>query len=253
MTKLETTSSAELPVTDTSSAPAHNATVERVWHGHMDDVTLPPGGGPVIIEPDGTTEPPYISSQGRDLRIDLLRGYFVLAMVIDHVRGPSPLYLLTGGNRFYTSAVEGFILASGLVTGLAYRPLIERLGVSAAIMKALARLASLYLLAVSLTLFLLPVSEAAYLPWAQGVDLSHPLSLVIGILTLHRTYYLVDVLMLYVVLFLVAPMALVLLERGKSWIILVASVVLWGVFQLYPQDSALPWSIAGNYLFSFSA
>ncbi len=226
---------------------------EHVWHEHLDDVTLPPGGGPVVVEPDGTIEPPYMSRQGRDLRVDLLRGYFVLAMVIDHVRGPSPLYLITGGNRFYTSAVEGFVLASGLVTGLAYRSLIQRMGVSAGIMRALARVASLYLLTVSLTLLLLPLSEVLYLPWAQGVDLSDPLALVVSILTLHRTYHLVDVLLLYVTLFLVAPMALVLLDRGKGWVILVGTFVLWGLYQFYPQYTALPWPIAGNYLFGFSA
>ena len=49
----------------------------------------------------------------RDLRLDLLRGYAVFAMVIDHVAGASPLYLLSGGNRFSTSAAEGFVFLSG--------------------------------------------------------------------------------------------------------------------------------------------
>jgi hypothetical protein len=38
---------------------------------------------------------------------------FVLAMVVDHVRGPSPLWLLTGGNQHYVSAAE-LILTSDL-------------------------------------------------------------------------------------------------------------------------------------------
>ena len=42
----------------------------------------------------GVGRPAYITEQGRDLRIDLLRGFFVLAMIVDHVRGASPLYLL---------------------------------------------------------------------------------------------------------------------------------------------------------------
>src|SRR5579859_2269688 len=56
----------------------------------------------------------YAPEAGRDLRIDLLRGLAVLAMVIDHIAGPSKLYLITGGNHFYTSAAEGFIFLSGL-------------------------------------------------------------------------------------------------------------------------------------------
>ncbi len=66
----------------------------------------------------------YAAEGGRDLRIDLLRGLAVLAMVIDHLAGPSRLYLLTGGNRFFTSAAEGFIFLSGLSVGLVYRRLL---------------------------------------------------------------------------------------------------------------------------------
>src|SRR5579871_6283932 len=70
----------------------------------------------------------YVAEDGRDLRIDLLRGLAVLAMVIDHIAGPSKLYLLTGGNRFYTSAAEGFIFLSGLTVGLVYRRIAEKDG-----------------------------------------------------------------------------------------------------------------------------
>jgi enterochelin esterase-like enzyme len=224
------------------------------WQECLDDMTLPPGGGGrKAAEIPTPCDPKYLTAQGRDLRLDLLRGYFVVAMIIDHVRGPSPLYNLTGGNRFYTSAAEGFILVSGLVTGLVYRRLIEREGMASGLMKILARAATLYLLTIGLTLALLPISEALYLPWAQGVDLSNPMALVVSVLTLHRTYYLVDVMLLYTVLFLVAPMAFVLLDRGKSWIILLGTLLIWGLFQFFPEYAALPWPIAGNYLFNFSA
>ena len=80
------------------------------WSGIVP--TLVPAGNdarPALVLPQ------YITASGRDLRIDLLRGYFVLAMIIDHVLGVSPLWLITGGNRFFTSAAEGFILTSGLM------------------------------------------------------------------------------------------------------------------------------------------
>ena len=45
----------------------------------------------------------------RDLRLDLLRGFAVFAMVVDHIGGPfSPFYLITGGNRFFVSAAEAY-------------------------------------------------------------------------------------------------------------------------------------------------
>ena len=196
---------------------------------------------------------PDFVEKGRDLRIDLLRGYFVFAMVVDHVCGASPLWLLTGGNRFFAGAAEGFILTSGLVTGLVYARLIRRDGMGRSFMKVLTRALKLYLLTLALTLILLPFSELLHLPWAQGVDTHDPAAVIVGIVTLHRTYYLVDVMLLYTILFLVTPLALVLLDQGKRWWLLGGSWLLWGLFQCWPDYAALPWPIAGNYLFSFSA
>lgn len=214
-------------------------------------ITLPPGGQDVPEAPCG--DPPYIAPQGRDLRIDLLRGYFVVAMIVDHVRGQSPLYLLTGGNQFYTSAAEGFILTSGLVAGLVYRRLIARMGLANALYKLLQRAGALYLLTVGVTLVFLPLSEILYLPWAQGVDLTDPLGVVVSILTLHRTYYLIDVMLLYTALFIFVPLAFVLMEHGSTRAVLGFSWLLWALFQFFPDYAALPWPIVGNYLFDFSA
>ncbi len=160
----------------------------------------------------------YVTKTGRDLRLDLLRGYFVVAMIVDHVRGASPIYLLTGGNRFYTSAAEGFILTSGLVTGLVYQRLIARDDLGSALHKLLQRALALYLLTVGLTLLFLPISEILYLPWAQGVDLSNPLALVVSILTLHRTYYLVDVMLLYTVVFIFVPVGSPVWHEVRLWL-----------------------------------
>ena len=217
----------------------------------LDDVTLPPGGRdrPVC----GLSFPEYVAQQGRDMRLDLLRGYFVVAMIVDHVRGPSPIYLLTGGNRFYTSAAEGFILISGLVTGLVYPRLIARDGLGNSLLKLLSRAWALYLLTVGVTLLFLPISEILYLPWAQGVELANPLATVVSVLTMHRTYYLIDVMLLYTIIFILVPLVFVLLDHKRTWVVLGGSWLLWGLFQVFPDYAALPWPIAGNYLFDFSA
>ena len=216
-----------------------------------DPYLLPWSGRPQ--DAAGGVRPAYITAQGRDLRIDLLRGFFVLAMIVDHVRGASPLYLFTGGNRFFVSAAEGFILLSGLMAGLIYRRVVARDGLTAAVRKVWARALTLYLLTVGITLVLLPLSELAGLPWAQGVDFTHSLDLVMGVLTLHRTYYLADVLLLYTLLFAIMPAALFLMVEGKTWLLVGLSWLVWGMYQLFPNEAATTWSIAGNYLFAFSA
>ena len=158
----------------------------------------------------------YVAEDGRDLRIDLLRGLAVLAMVVDHIAGPSKLYLITGGNHFYTSAAEGFIFLSGLTVGLVYRRVAERHGLATAMRRLLGRAWTLYALAVGLTLVMLPLSEVLRLPWAVGIEETTPLQIVWAILSLHQTYYLVDVLALYVLLILVAPLAIFLLSEGHT-------------------------------------
>ena len=51
------------------------------------------------------------------------------------------------------------------------------------------------------------------MPWLQDVDPLTP-ELAVSILTLHRTYYLVDVMLLYTLLLVVSPLALLLLTTG---------------------------------------
>ncbi len=197
---------------------------------------------------------PYVpGSDGRDLRIDLLRGFAVVAMVVDHIAGSSPLYIFTGGNRFYTSAAEGFIFISGLVMGLVYRRFIQRDGLSIPLRRALERSLTLYLLTITLTLLVITLSESSAVHWAQGVDLSDRFSFVVSVLALHRTYYLVDIPLLYTILIVVAPLALLLLSQGRTAVVLGASWILWLAYQFFPAETDVPWVISGNYLFFASA
>jgi enterochelin esterase-like enzyme len=218
------------------------------WSGSVP--TLVPAGNdarPALVLPQ------YITASGRDLRIDLLRGYFVLAMIIDHVLGVSPLWLITGGNRFFTSAAEGFILTSGLMAGLVYHRVVQQAGLVAAVQKIMLRTIALYLLTVAMTLLIVPVPEVYGLRWAQGLDLSDPVTFLLNVLTLHRTYYLADVMLLYTVFFMILPVALFALERGWTAWLLGMSVAIWALHQIVPDAVTVIWPIAGNYLFEFSA
>jgi enterochelin esterase-like enzyme len=174
-------------------------------------------------------------------------------MVVDHTAGPSILYLLTAGNRFYSSAAEAFIFISGLLMGIVYRRLVERDGLGSTLWRSLERAVSLYLVTVTLSLLFIPVSELLRLPWALELDLHDPLRFVVSILTLHRTYYLVDIPLLYTLLLLVAPLALLLLAQRRTPILLVGSWLLWGAYQLFPTQADFPWHVADNYVFAFSA
>ncbi len=206
---------------------------------------------------DATSNPqPGLPQAGegsrRDERLDLLRGFAVVAMVVDHVAGASVLYGFTGGNRFYTSAAEAFIFISGLVMGLVYRRLIHRNGLGASLERAVQRSVTLYLLAVTLTLFFVPLSELLRLKWAQGIAFNDPSAFIVSVLTLHQTYYLVDIPLLYALLLAAAPLALAMLAQGRWAVVLAASWLLWGLYQFFPAQAAFPWPIEGNHLFFFA-
>lgn len=190
----------------------------------------------------------------RDLRFDLLRGLAVIAMIADHVGGQeSWLYTLTGGNRFWVSAAEGFVCISGLVMGIVYPAVIARGGIGGAVKKAMRRAGTLYLLTVALTLSTAALAYTLQLPWAPHVDAAALPGFVVGVLTLHRAFYLTDVLLLYTLLIVIAAGAIYLLGTARTWIVLTASWSLWGLWQIWPQQAALPWTITDNGVFQLSA
>jgi hypothetical protein len=179
----------------------------------------------------------YPADTRRDRRLDLLRGFCVFAMTVDHLDVPTWLYWFTGGNRFFVSAAEGFVFISGLVMGMVYRPLVEREGLKHAMQKALKRAAFLYLMTAGATLGFMWLSSRLGLPWAAGIDLREAAPRAFMLL---RTFYLTDVLMLYTFLVGVAPLAFWLMHRGLTWLLLGASWGAWAYHQVVaPVD--MPW------------
>ena len=110
------------------------------------------------------------ASGKRDLRIDLLRGICVFVMIVDHVGGEqSWFYALTGGNRFFVSAAEGFVLLSGLSMGMVHANTISREG--ARVIRPVDRIDTVpERLPVEGIMEQDRVAEVADLPSGKGVD-----------------------------------------------------------------------------------
>ena len=231
----------------------------------------------MVTSPRVAATPPYTSDRGvpvsvtrqrlaerfadwrytggkRDLRIDFLRGFAVLAMVADHLGGePSWLYNVTGGNHFLFSAAEGFVFISGFVMGIVYVGVIAKQGVSEASWKALRRAGTLYLLTVILTFAFSALSHITHMPWVEGASVGDPLARMIERLTLHRAFYLTDVLLMYTLLVAAAPFAFVLLKYRRTPVLLVGSWVMWAIYQRWPDQIDLPWKIEDNSVFHVAA
>ena len=198
----------------------------------------------------------YRPQSSRDLRLDLLRGAMVVAMVVDHVGGNSLFTVFTGRNEYIVSAAEGFIFISGGVLGIVYADRILRLGLAAALLAALRRARYLYRVTTGLTLAFLGLSLFTSYPlWVgreHGLGVGSPLEALVGALTLHYTYQGTDVLAIYVLLVATAPLALYLLASGRVALLLAGSFALWALYQFYPWMVDMPWSVR-NSVFPYAS
>jgi hypothetical protein len=189
----------------------------------------------------------------RDLRIDLLRGFCVFVMIVDHVGGQSSwLYVLTGGNRFVVSAAEGFVLLSGIAMGMVHRRTIQREGIRPMFAKIAKRAWLLYVLAVVLTLLFAGFSNVLGTPWAaNATPATGKLDFALSVITLHRTYSLTDILVLYTLLVIAAGPVLMLISRGYTALVLAFSFAIWAAAQLWPGSIPRVWQITdGGFPFS---
>jgi hypothetical protein len=189
----------------------------------------------------------------RDLRIDLLRGFCVFVMTVDHVGGESSwLYVLTGGNHFYVSAAEGFVLLSGISMGMVHASIIGRNGVGAMLAKVFARARFLYVLTVALTISFAAASAALGTPWAAAATpAKNEVDFALAVATFHRSYSLTDVLVLYTLLVFAAGPILWVMARGGTMFVVGLSLGAWGLAQVSLDLVPRAWAIVdGGFPFS---
>jgi hypothetical protein len=182
---------------------------------------------------------------GRDLRIDLLRGLIMVYLIIVHLELASALSIFAWGRLAFTSSAEGFVFLSGVVVGMVYRRRLERDGLTETTRLLWRRAWQLY------TVNLFVITSLAVLKLVPGVDVfelthwtnpwsgeSFPLYPPAGtgwwdylkqILLLRIGPHQFQVIGLYVVLLAATPLALSLLDRRLAWVVLLLS---WGAYAL---------------------
>lgn len=168
----------------------------------------------------------------RVVALDILRGYFLFVMIVDHLqRFPGLFDLLTGRDQMWVSAAEGFFFVSGMVVAIARNRDANVAGIRTAAMNTWRRAGALYLWSVALTLLF------TYLAFALA---DHHLKVKAGLIghegfpvilyqaaTFQYIYGWTDFLSYYVVFLLAAPLSLWLLRRGWWWVVVIASVGVW--------------------------
>jgi len=170
----------------------------------------------------------------RIVRLDAIRGFLLLLMTVDHYPSVIRRYTLEGAG--FVSAAEGFVLLSGYVTGLSFTSYLLNFGKSQLWYRALAKARSIYICHVVLfTLLLLSLKRLefqlsnAYV-WNDVINQSLARTLIAGFLLIYKPTFL-DILPLYCLLTLVAPLVIVQLDKGRYALIFALSAGFWAAAQ----------------------
>ncbi len=180
------------------------------------------------------------AGQARDLRLDLIRGFALAAMAINHF-GLSQSYLheVSGRSSFLINAAEVFFFISGMTLGvIAAREPVER-----SIRRLLRRVVVVYLTVVGIGLFFAAVALSTELMlWGDlpALGFAELGGWVNGVLTLQIAPFGADVLVAYVVYLAIAPAALLALARGRGRLVVVVVAGAYVLSQLAPGLVELP-------------
>ena len=181
---------------------------------------------------DQNTEDIAVATKSKHERIvalDIIRGFFLIVILIDHIElYPSGFDLLTGRGRLFVSAAEGFFFMSGLLVGMVYRRRLA-LGIKFIFKRMWGRALELYLASVFFTLLFS----------AAAVFLNHP-SIKDGLYSVINWPHIVketvlmrygfgwaDFLDRFAILMFLAPFGFYLLARKKWWLLLILSFGAW--------------------------
>lgn len=190
----------------------------------------------------------------RIITFDLLRGFFLLVILLNHLQYyPSGLELLTGRGQLYVSTAEGFFLVSGIILGIVRgRKLLGKpFSVSAKLI--LKRALQLYVIAVALTLIFTFIGwffigdaglKTGIYPAWQNIP-----HLIWQSLTLNYVYGWADFLRYYAIFLLAAPLAIYLLRKGFWYIVLIISAIVWCLYPFSPFPHHISQLLSWQFLF----
>ena len=186
----------------------------------------------------------------RDHRIDFLRGLALVMIFINHVPG-TVWENFTSRNFGFSDAAEGFVLMSGIASGLAFGPVFMGAGTWAQRLRPWRRALTLWAVHVPiclavLALFALTLADPGVAKMAAARNiapvLAEPWPFLPALAALSHQFAYADILPLYIVLLLAAPGLLALAVRWPR-ALMAGSLALWflaGLFRLkfptWPQD-----------------
>lgn len=174
---------------------------------------------------------------------DLLRGYFMLSIIINHLEWyPNGLDWVAFRGTLLVSAAEGFFLISGIVLGIVRGAKLRTKPFREAAILLIKRGVLLYVVSVILAFLFTLIGWWFFMdtpglkPGIRPID--QPLNEVImGILSFRYLYGWADFLRLYSIFILISPLALWLLRKNLWYVLMAISIGIWSLF---------PWALEVN-------
>ncbi len=182
----------------------------------------------------------YADIDARDHRLDLLRGFALFAMAVNHLGFHNSLFhTVTGRSVFLINAAEGFFFISGMTLGfIAARDTLGR-----SVERLLQRTWIVYLATVGIAAGFAALAVSTGLAvWGDPAWIAEGGAgqFLAGVVTLREGFHGSDVLVTYVVYLGVSALALWLLHRGRGIAVGAALGITYLVSQLYPELTEIP-------------
>lgn len=180
----------------------------------------------------------------RIVTFDIMRGFFLIAIIIDHLYF-FPNFLDWWGMRgaLLVTTAEGFFLISGVVLGIVRGAKLIDTPFKKVTQIVLNRAWTLYLTHIVIVILFTLIGWYFYAgnPEIKGGIMAGGsiLELVWKTLTLQYIYGWADYLRFYAIFIALSPIALWLLRRGLWYVVIAISLLVW---YLFPIDTTLPWS-----------
>ncbi len=186
---------------------------------------------------------------GRILELDLLRGFFIFSIILDHAQHLPDIHMyVTGQGKLWVSAAEGFFLISGLLTGYIRgfrqkdRPMKEQT------FKLFRRGVLLYVTAIVVTFLavaligLLPLNPAHVAKLPSPEQTSSLWVYVYNVLTSRFVFDWVYFLRLYGIIMIIAPLFIWAARKGKLAWFMLGSLGLYAASFLMPEpEGSFQW------------
>jgi len=194
----------------------------------------------------------------RILTLDLLRGFFLFAIILNHSPlSPKLTDLVTGGGGLIVSAAEGFFIVSGLLVGYLYAHKI--LTATRTILKKIwKRALLLYIISITTTVVFTIIGNFIYDPTLSSHLYSGSIFNITfwqQLLSLTYVYGWADFLSRYAVFMFFAPIGLLLIAINKSHILALISILVWFISPALGLEQFTAWQllfvfgmIAGSHL-----